>query len=105
VVRSNPVTVVSSKIATVLTIDCNPKSGSPPLTVRVDGLLLDANSAPLFDKPVNILVDGKVVTSVRTFAGIFTANVVLQAGEHTVQAEFLGDATYEGCEPAGILVW
>lgn len=99
-VRSNIVSVTASKIPTSLAIEASPLGGTPPLTVTVNVLLLDANGLPLSDKPINIIVDGKVVTTLRTgFLGLFTSTkVTLQAGTHTIQAEFLGDATYEGCD-------
>lgn len=102
-VRSNSVQVLAAKIPTALDIQVDPTSGVPPFNAGVTGQLYDPATMQIVGgKTVNILLDGVVVASAlnEAYRGFSRVDVPISTvGTHTIQAEFLGDGTYEGCEP------
>jgi hypothetical protein len=98
--------VTLAKLSTSLSINVSPTSGKPPLTVTIDGMLLDEYGAGVPARDIELLIDGVVVATDATtteasqigpgyyvFYYQFTA-----VGDHTVQTHFAGDTEYEGCE-------
>jgi len=88
-----------TKIATSISINVSPASGTVPFTVSSNGRLIDVAGTPLNNKTINLYSNGIFVSSTTTAgSGDYVFNLNITAtGTYQFQTEFPGDATYEGC--------
>jgi len=95
------VSVYAPKLATSLSIDVSPTSGTAPLNISVSGYLTEtATGYGVGLKPINVYVNGSLYGSVDTKSNGFYATYITltSQGTYTIHTEFGGDVTYEGCE-------